>query len=252
MTIPKSKKKKRDASLVIDRYAGYSFLLFFGVVLLAFWSSYYGKLHEAMETHVHLHGAAMTLWCLALISQAFLIRWKQFKLHRLIGKLSYVLVPFILYSGFRIARITIRNMGSGDDPVYYYFSALMFNALVVFALFYGLAILWRKKAAWHSRWMVCTVFPLITPATDRIIYKYADSLVAFVPTLNGMPMVQVLGFALADLILLVLVLVDWTRNRQVTVFPIALAVVLCYHISVVTFYRFPAWRALTDWIMTLP
>lgn len=252
MTIQKSKKKKLDTSLVIHRYAGYSFLLFFGLVLLAFWTSYYGKLNEAMETHVHLHGAAMTLWCLALISQAFLIRWKQFKLHRLIGKLSYLLVPFIIYSGFRIARITIRNMGSGEDAIYYYFSALMFNALVVFALFYGLAILWRKKATWHSRWMVCTIFPLITPATDRIIYKYADSLVALVPTLNGMPMVQVIGFILADLILILLVMMDWLRNRQFTVFPIALAIVGTYHISVVSFYRFSAWRAVTDWIMMLP
>lgn len=249
---PKGVKKKSDITLAVTRNSGYYFVLFFGLVLIAFWTSYFGKLGEPMETHVHLHGLAMTLWCVMLISQAFLIRWKKYALHRLIGKGSYLLVPFILYSGFHIARMTIRNMGIPGDALHYYFAALMFNSLLVFALFYGLAIAFRKKPALHSRWMVCTVFPLITPVTDRIIYHYLDDLVPMVPTLHTVPMVQVIGFALADLILLLLVAIDLLRHQRNYAFPIALGVLLLYHLSVLTWYDVPAWQNIADWIMALP
>lgn len=245
-------KKKTGSAVLIIRNAGFYFVIFFGLVLWAFWTSYFGKLGQSMETHIHWHGAAMTLWCLMLISQAFLIRWKQYTWHRWVGRSSYILVPFLLFSGVHIAQITIRQSGAEGTGLYYYLAALMFNALIVFAVLYGLAIWNRKTPALHARWMISTMFPLITPVTDRLIYKYIDGLVPRVPVIDGMTMVQLYGFGLGEIILLGLALWDAVKNKQYNVFPFVLGLLFLYHLSVITFHQFAWWRSIGDWMMRLP
>jgi uncharacterized membrane protein len=239
----------------LDRFlytqSAFAFMVFFGLAVWAFWTSYYGKLNEDMTWAIRFHGMTMTAWCLMLIGQALLIRLKKNRLHRLIGKLSYGIVPLIVLSGAHLAHITVSDMEKGS-PVYYYFIALMFNSLIVFAILYGLAMWHRKTPLTHARYMVCTIFPLFTPITDRLIYKYFDSLVPLAPALEGMPMVQVLGFAFADLLLLILLIWDWRAHKRLDVFPVALLVLGIRRLSVITFYKFPFWQKTGDWIMSLP
>lgn len=245
-------KKNTGSAVAIFRNSGFYFVLFFGLVLWAFWTSYFGKLSQPMEPHIHLHGGAMTLWCLMLISQAFLIRWKQYTWHRWIGRSSYLLVPFILISGLHLARITILESDVEGTGLHYYLVALMFNALIAFAVLYGLAIRYRKTPALHARWMISTVFPLITPVTDRLIYKYFDGLVPMVPVIDGMPMVQLYGFGLGDVILIGLAAWDGFKNKRFNVFPFVLGLLFLYHLSVITFHQLAWWRSISDWMMRLP
>jgi hypothetical protein len=57
---------------------------------------------------------------------------------------------------------------------------------------------------------------------------------------------------LADLLLLALALWDWRANRRVTVFPVALGVLLVYHTSVLTLHRVPLWNSFCVWFLSLP
>lgn len=229
----------------------FAFIIFFGLAVWAFWTSYYGKLHEDMALPMHLHGLAMTAWCLMLILQALLIRLKKNKIHRFTGKLSYLIVPFILFTGAHLAHITVSGMEKGTS-LYYYWIALMFISLVVFAVLYGLAIWYRKNSLTHARFMVCTIFPLFTPITDRLIYKYFPELIQFVPELEGMPLVQILGFAFADILLIMLSLWDWRTHKRLDVFPVALLLLGLFQFSVLTFYKFTVWKQIGDRIMDLP
>jgi hypothetical protein len=249
---------KRGSSrnrLHLDRFlyehSVFAFIIFFGLAIWAFWTSYYGHLMDDMPRGKHLHGIAMTLWCLMLIGQAWLIRLKKNKIHRLTGKLAYLIVPLILVTGAHLAHITVSEMEKGS-PFFYYFTALMFNSLIVFAILFGLAMWHRKKPLTHARFMVCTVFPLFTPITDRLIYKHFDQLIPLAPMLEGMPMVQMLGFALGDLILIGLLIWDWKAHKRTDVFPLALLILGLYHLSVATFYKFTLWKHISDWIMGLP
>lgn len=251
ITNKKARIQNNGSELFLFRNSYLFFISFFAMTLWAFWSSYYNRLSGSNPLIIHFHGIAMTLWCLMLISQALLIRFNQFRIHRISGKLSYALVPAIIISGFSLAHHTINDI----DPVYdyyYYLVALMFNAIVAFALIYGLAIIYRKKPELHARFMISTVFPLFTPVTDRIIYKNFDSLVDLAPTLNGVPMVPLFGFLTADLILIGLLLWDWFSNRKVGAFLSALLIVLIYQVSVLAFYKFGFWKTFGDWIMAVP
>lgn len=244
----KRKKTKPHPDLLF-RYGYILFIFFFLMALWAFWTSYYGVLSHPIPRATHLHGIAMTLWVVMLIGQAALIRLKQHKIHRWTGRLSYLLVPFILYAGANLAFATIRQSEPGTNS-YYFAIALMFNSLVVFAILYALAIWYRKTPAIHARYMACTLLPAITPVTDRLIYKYFPSLIQYAPRMeDGMPMVPGLGFFLGDIILILLSIWDWKANKRWSVFPVVLVLLLIYHISVLTFYKYPFWQKIGDWIM---
>jgi hypothetical protein len=100
--------------------------------------------------------------------------------------------------------------------------------------------------------MLCTVFPLFTPVTDRLIGAHFRPLLAWVPRIDGVAVAPVIGFALADALLLALTLWDWRAKRQIAVFPIALGLLVAYHVSVLTLHRMPAWRSFAEWFAALP
>lgn len=233
------------------RNSVFFFIIFFALVLWAFWINYYGRLTESMPFHTHFHGIVMTLWCIMLISQATLIRFKQYKWHKISGKFSFILVPLIIISGFHIAHVSIGEQPSGTD-IFYYRIALMFNSIVAFTILYGLAIYFRSIPQVHARFMIGTVFPVMTPATDRIIHIFFPVMRDFVPTVNGSPMVQIYGFLLASLVLLAMIAWDWKQNTRPWAFISVLIVVLLYQISVLFFYNFSFWQRTGDWIMSLP
>ena len=229
------------------------FLLFFGTVLWAFWPSYFSILDRAMPRYIHFHGIVMTLWCLLIISQAFLVRFKNYRLHRIMGKVSYGLVPLIVISGAIAAHATLEGVQVQVRGAFFYSTvALMFNSLIIFAVLYGLAMYFRKKPVIHARYMVCTLFPIITPITDRLIYNYFRPVLQYIPKMEGAPMVWTAGFLLADIILVVLAVWDWRRHKRINVFPVALGLLILYHISVIYFHNFQFWKSYGDWLMALP
>ncbi|MDZ4707936.1 MAG: hypothetical protein SH818_05990 [Saprospiraceae bacterium] len=93
------------------RHTAWYFLLFFIVVLRAFWLSYYSHLHDQPDFRNHTHGLAMSLWCLLLITQAYLIRRQRYQLHRVLGKWSYVLMPVLLILTFNLIHSRLKPEG---------------------------------------------------------------------------------------------------------------------------------------------
>ncbi|MEJ8818938.1 hypothetical protein [Lacibacter sp. H407] len=226
------------------------FIGFFLFVIAGFWVTYFTKLLEQDNYRMHTHGITLILWCLMLILQPYLIRTKCTRLHRTIGKFSYVLVPLLIYTTMDLLKYRLQplpQLGTMD----YFFVALAANALVAFAILYGLAIYHRKKATIHARYMVCTAFTMFTPVTDRLIHIHFREVLAFMPTIEGNHMAPFAGFLLADLLLIGLCIWDWRSHKRYNVFPVALLILLLYHISVFTFHRFDFWRSFCDWFVHL-
>jgi uncharacterized membrane protein YozB (DUF420 family) len=156
-----------------------------------------------------------------------------------------VLVPVLVFTTLDLFLYQIKRQPAID----YALVALVLNALIAFIILYGLAIYYRKKSALHARYMLCTVFPFFTPATDRIMFVYFPSTIGYFPMLNGQPNVMIFGFVLADIILIGLCIWDWTSHRRLNVFPVALVVLLIYHYSVNTFYQYEFWKSFSDWLI---
>jgi hypothetical protein len=224
------------------------FIAFFVFMLAGFWVTYFTRMLDQENYRMHTHGVALILWCLMLISQAWLIREKKYALHKQIGKFSYVLVPFMIYTTLDLLKYRLPDTLTSMD---FFFIALVVNALVAFVIFYGFAIVYRKKSMVHARFMVCTIFPMVTPISDRIIHIYFPSVVKYLPTIEGNPIAPVAGFALADLLMITLCIWDWRSHKRLDVFPIALLVLLLYHYSVLNFYKFEFWKVFSQWFVEI-
>ena len=226
------------------------FIIFFLFVLVGFWFTYFTRILDQENYRMHTHGFALILWCVMLISQAWLIRTNRRALHKRAGKLSYLLVPLIIFTTLDLLKFKLDGkpvLGTMD----YFFIALVVNALIAFAIFYGLAILYRKNGGLHARFMVCTVFPMFTPVTDRITHIYFPSVLPYLHTIETRPIAPVVGFFIANIILIGLSIWDWRSHKRWNVFPFALLVLLVYHYSVLNFYKFEFWKAFCEWFADL-
>jgi hypothetical protein len=221
----------------------------------AFWPTYFTRLFEQPSLWFHAHGVALTLWCSLLVVQVQLIRTGRRGWHRWLGRSSYVLAPAVvivttLFVHYRVAP-ALRGVAL-LPPMSLHFLALTLLSIVAFALFYGLAIGLRRDAQVHARWMVCTVFPLVTPVTDRLIGAHFRFAVGLVPRIDGNPILPAAGFLLADLVLLGLAVWDWRANRRLAVFPVALFALLVYHVAALTLHGASPWNAFCVWFVDLP
>ncbi len=222
------------------------FIVFFLFMLWGFWFTYFTRILDQENYRMHLHGAALILWCLMLVMQPWLIRSKKVSIHKKLGKFSYLLVPFLLFSTVDLLKYRLHDqaeLGNSDN----FFIALVLNALLAFLILYCLAIYNKGKGPIHGRYMLCTAFPLFTPITDRIISIHFPSLLRYVPTLDGKPIAPVIGFAMADILLTGLCIWDWRSQKRWNVFPLALLILIGYHVSVLSFYKYSFWTKFCQW-----
>jgi hypothetical protein len=238
----------------LHRFSPRFFVVFLGLTVWAFWPSYFVRLFEQPTVLHHAHGVVLAAWLVMLVTQAHLIRTQRRSLHRQIGKLSYVLAPAVVVVTTMFVHQRMAGLaGFAALPAAALHSlALMLGSLAAFAVFDGFAIAKRRDSQSHARWMVCTVFPMFTPVTDRLIAVHAPSLLGMLPRIEGSPVLPIVGFAAADLILLALAWWDWRTNRRLDVFLVALGVLLVYHVGTLTLHLVPAWHAFSVWFVGLP
>ncbi len=226
------------------------FIVFFLLMLAGFWLTYFTIILEQENYRMHLHGITLILWCVLLISQPFLIKRKNYELHKQIGKFSYVIVALIIFTTIDIYKYRLSELTtlSARD---YFATASVLIALLTFLIFYGLAIYYKRKPSIHARYMICTVFAMFTAVFDRMIDSYFIFLLPYFPQVAGQPVLQVFGLTLADFILFVLCIWDWSSHKRLNVFPIALTIHLIYHYSVLNFYKFEFWKSFCNWFFEL-
>lgn len=173
------------------------------LVLLGFWKTYFSKFFgdtSSLTGYVHFHAIVMTGWVTLLIAQPMLIKQKKLKIHRLLGKVSYFLMPLIL-----VSMLLLIHKGGNLRPIE---ERTFVNALIpligpiVIGFCYVVAILNRKNTAIHARAMVGTGLALLDPTLMRILGPL---------TLGSV----YIGFytAIAIILGVFIVLIIWERNQ---------------------------------------
>jgi hypothetical protein len=182
------------------------YLLFVAIFFVLLWGFFrtYIVLFPSFKGMVltdHVHGALMMSWVLMLIVQPLLIRRKLLKWHRIIGKVSYVTMPLLLLSIFFVTKIGYqKDLGSGSRPEAVAGIFLSLPNLVSLGFLYAMAILNKKKAKIHMRYMLGTSLFLIAPGLGRALIMYFH--VAFSPAIYysyGVDLLLALTFLVYDL-----------------------------------------------------
>ncbi len=119
-------------------------------------------------TLIHIHGALLMMWMLLLISQPLLIHFGKGKLHRTIGKISWVLGPLIIVSLFLVGRGSYaRGVGVFPEEENLSFIVLDMRGFLSFAIFWALAMFHCKQPDTHMRYMIATGILAIGPGVAR-------------------------------------------------------------------------------------
>jgi hypothetical protein len=199
--------------------------LFF-VVLLAigvagFRASYFARLGETDLAH-HFHGIAATAWMALLIAQATLMRLRRVGWHRMLGRVSFVLVPLFLASGL----LMVRTMLVSESPFSRAFGSVLafvdLTTLAGFATAYVLAIRHRRTMALHARWLATTGLMILPPALARL-------LPVLLPSIQSLPAAVHGAYAIAELAAAALLVADMRRGAPKAPFASLLALLLVQH-----------------------
>ena len=230
---------------------GYWFLLLIVLVFVGFYTSYFSVFFQPKVSAIHIHFTLMVLWIAMLITQPFLIKYKKLAIHRMLGKISYVLVPLVLVSGFLMIRFSYYhfiddlhqkaaqglNQFNNDQVLQQAaaYEATAFFYISWFALFYSLAVINRRRTIVHSRYMLATALTLLGPTVDRIVL-----FVFKLEKLPGSIPIESAAFFIADTLIAILLWKDYKDKRPTKTLWTCL---LIYIIGQVLFFTVPG----TNW-----
>ena len=149
--------------------------IIFVILILAgvqwgFYYNYTSKFPEfkGISSLTHIHGMLMMTWLILLIIQPLLILTGRQKLHRMIGKSSYVIGPLIIISLFLIGRQGYQGIiKDGTEQFARAISVLDIRGFLTFGLFWALAMINRKNSDAHMRYMIGTAIIAIGPGIGR-------------------------------------------------------------------------------------
>jgi hypothetical protein len=223
----------------------------FVLALVAFWPTYLSSPGDSSSGYTHLHAVTAALWMIVLITQPFAVLTDRMRLHRALGRSTFVLAPAVVVSILLLAHHSISHVDPAQFDIQAYVLYLQLSLASVFAICYGLAILNRRDTPVHSRFMVATALTLIDPVVIRLMFWIAPA-----ATWNY----QWFTFALTDLVLVALILVDRKEPRVRWVYAFLLGLFVLSQAPAVLGpvgdpYRgaaaAPAWQAVAHWFASL-
>lgn len=209
-----------------------------------FWVTYFTRPAGSYYYWEHIHGFALFGWCILLASQAFLIRTNRRSLHRTLGRVSWLLGPLVVVSTIFLGNYKLNLRQLSDDGLYTF--GLQFFLGSLFAWFWLKAMWHRRQPELHARWMICTGLTMLDPIFARII------LVNFYPVPLHTGHVQLMTFALVDVILLWLIYRDWKSASRQLVFLHAFGLFLVAQAAMLSVWNSPQWKSFCAWFAGLP
>jgi hypothetical protein len=233
----KTKKIRFDLS-------GYYFIGLVFLVLLGFWPSYFAKFFNGtadFSFYFHFHATVLILWMSGLIIQPILIRKKKLSIHRMVGKISYFIIPLIFISILLLTHSRIPHNGllTEDNLVGAFNSA---KDLVILSVAFYIAIKFKKEYQLHARGMIVTGLAFIEPAFIRFTFRVISNPIwAYLTTI----------FTLYA-VLLYLIYIERNQTSARWVFPLILILYMIAHGLVLTGIYLPIWEVCVKWFVSLP
>lgn len=213
-------------------YFGLAFL----VTVAGFYPSYFGRLTETGAAH-HFHGITASLWMLLLVVQPLLYRLEKMNLHRLSGRVSFLLVPLVVIGGLVMVNMMLNNENY-PPGLAYKLAFIDFFVIITFVMFYVLAIKNVSNTQYHARYMACTVFGPLLPALGRLFPNIGlvDNLIISLD----------ISYFVMEAVIILLILDDRRQGSIRLPYVLALALMVTQHILMHFVHDWTAWQWLMD------
>ncbi|MBT8478938.1 MAG: hypothetical protein KJO06_08480 [Gemmatimonadetes bacterium] len=182
-----------------------SFVAFLGFSFTYFRPMLAGAYPEVSPT-VHIHGWTFFLWYLLFPLQAWLVRSRRVALHRTLGYTSVVLAVAMIFTGLIVIGIQMEAANQPDGPPFWQsLGPAIFVTLALFAVFYGLALRYRRNRHLHKRLMLLASTGALGAAGFRVLGQVI-----------GMgPAAGIGGILLPNVIIVAAILIELRRGEGV-------------------------------------
>lgn len=190
----------------------------------------------------HFHGAMLMSWFMMLIVQPLLIKYSKNTIHRNLGKLSYVLAPLVCYSIFVVTRMVYyREIATRPEDSVLGQLSLDIPDIFAFGLFFGLAMINRKDADVHMRYMVATSLLMIGPGLGRALIIF-----------GGLPFPVSVSIVLylSDAIAILFLLYDLRKGNSFKPF-LTISLILIFAHLCWAFQSAGWWQFLAKWFVKI-
>jgi len=196
------------------RHAHYYVLVVIAVIVAGFWPSYFGVWGSA-PWQFHAHGVAASIWVTMVAAQSWSVHHGRLPLHRLIGKSSLLLFPFLIGGLAAIIDVTAKGFVAGDNPVRMMFGGSfligMALAIAAYVTLYYRALKYRRKVWIHSGYMLATPLILFESPFSRLLNMFVPGLVITGPGDLGLIMPGILWAMAVELAVIAAI---WLRYRE--------------------------------------
>ena len=167
----------------MERYyknIGAYFLVLLVFVALGFYYPYFSLFPSfpSVTAMIHVHTLSLLAWVSIMIVQPLLIRYKKFRAHRIIGKLSYFIVPLVVITCLGVMRQQyeegIEHKLSAGQSLKTVFTS--FTGVVTILIYYILAVtaIHKGNVGSHMRYMICLFLEFIPPTLGRTLGYWLD------------------------------------------------------------------------------
>jgi hypothetical protein len=207
---------------------GYYFLALFVLMIIGFFKTYFGTFPGYVASVksasvVHFHAGVSILWVVLLVVQPLLIRYRKYAAHRVLGRLTYVLVPLIIIS---LAALIYTKYQEGrmwewsafDVLLNFYFQILH---TVFFLVFYTLALINRRNFALHGGYMIATGLIFINPIMRRVFTNAFGT---------SFTLAETIAILLTDTAIVALLFYAKKRSLNYKFYYLILALFMLYHL----------------------
>lgn len=167
---------------------------------------------------VHFHGLLFSVWALFFLWQAVLIANRRNANHRAWGLAGIALASFMVFTGTAVAIAGLQyRIANGQAEAGRAFLVVPLTAIWLFAGFVIAAMVRRRSADWHKRFMVIANANLIGAAIARFFFlAFTGGGPGMRPGLGppATPATALIPSLLAYAVILLAMLYDWrTRGR---------------------------------------
>ena len=147
------------------------------IVLLGFGRSLYLRPFTdlpSLPPAVWVHGSILTAWYVGAFAQATLVTSGRTDLHRRLGWWVAGVGAAVIVVGTTVTLAFVGRraaLGTDIEGRIRFFADIVWGdiaAIVAFAVFFGLALAWRKRVDLHKRLMILGSLALLEPALFRI------------------------------------------------------------------------------------
>ncbi len=223
-----------------DFYFGYLLIILLPLSVLAFWKTYFSDLLQngkSFNFYFHFHVIIAVAWLLMLIVQPVLFRLKKIRLHRLLGKISYIFFPVLLISVVLLAHYRYRMLLDAE-PL-----QLLIPFKDVLIALYGfiIAVYYKKRVLMHARGMLLTGIVFLEPLLVRVFSNY----------ITAWPYAMYLSMICIYSVLILIIIGERHTKEGRWVFPPVFIFYIVVHLVILNHWQIPLLRPFANWFSQL-